>query len=346
MDSIRVAIVGNNLYGRVYSKAVEANPGASLVAICSELGETLEPFASEHQLRAYPDLATLLKNEEPDAVLLASVTKQHAEQAIQAFKAGAHVMTDRPIAMNLTECDLMIAEAEALGRILMVGHVLQFWPEYMLAREIIQKGELGQILLVTASRVSGTLNLAWQQRLLNSNYGLGGLEAHVHDVEFLCSLFGLPESVVAHGVQIVGGAWAQAHSLLQFPGGVLAGMEADYRVPLNFPLSMYLRVDGEKGALVFTFRGALAARQSAQRSTVIFKNGMDAQELEMTPSDAYTAMLGHFFNCIRENIQPTWGSPYQARQALEVLLAIEQSAGERKIVHFYPDLREQEQNVR
>jgi predicted dehydrogenase len=338
MNSIRVAIVGNNLYGQVYTKAVETNLDASVVAICPELGETLEPFASEHQLKAYPDLATLLKNEKPDAVLLASVTKQHAGQAIQAFKAGAHVLTDRPIAIDLPGCDLMIAEAEASERILMVGQVLQFWPEYVLAREMIQQGELGQVLLVTASRVSGTLNPAWQQRLLNSSYGLGGLEAHVHDVEFLCSLFGLPGSVVAQGVQTVGGAWAQVHSLLQFSGGVRAGMEADYRVPLNFPLSMYLRVDGDKGALVFTFRGALAARQSAQRSTMIFKPGFEAQELEVTPSDAYTAMVGHFFNCIRENVQPVWGSPYQARQALEVLLAIARSASKGKIVHLPPRL--------
>lgn len=338
MDSIRVAIVGNNLYGQVYTRAVEANSGASVVAICPELGESLEPFASEHHLKAYPDLATLLKIEKPDAVLLASVTKQHAEQAIQAFKAGAHVLTDRPMAMDLPGCDLMIAEAEALGRILMVGQVLQFWPEYMLAREIIQQGELGQVLVVTASRVSGTLNPGWQQRLLNSAYGLGGLEAHVHDVDFLCSLFGLPESVVAQGVQTVERAWAQVHSLLQFPGGPRAGVEADYQVPLNFPLSMYLRVDGDAGALVFTFRGALAARQTANRSIMLSKTGIEAHELEVIPSDAYASMLGHFFNCIRENVQPTWGSPYQARQALEVLLAIARSASEGKTVHLPPRL--------
>jgi predicted dehydrogenase len=338
MDSIRVAIVGNNLYGQIYTKAVEAIPDANVVAICPELEEPLEPFASEHHLKAYPDLSALLEKEMPDAVLLASVTKQHAEQAIQAFRAGAHVLTDRPIAIDLPGCDLMIAEAEASERILMVGHVLQFWPEYVLAREVIREGELGQVLVVTASRVSGTLNPEWQRRLLDSAYGLGGLEAHVHDVEFLCSLFGLPESVSAQGVQTVEGAWAQVHSLLQFPGGIRAGMEADYRVPLKFPLSMYLRVDGDKGALVFTFRGALAASPLAQRSTLIFKPDFEAQELEVTPSDAYTAMLGHFFNCIRENIQPTWGSPYQARQALEVLLAIARSATEGKTAHFPPRL--------
>lgn len=334
MASIRVAIVGNNLYGQVYTKAVEAIPGAIVVAICPELGESLEPFASEHKLKTYPDLATLLKQEKPDAVLLASVTRQHAEQTILAFEAGAHVLTDRPIAMDLTECDRMIAKAEASKLVLMAGQVLQFWPEYVLAREVIQKGELGQVLLVTASRVSGTLNPAWQSRLLNSSYGLGGLEAHVHDVDFLCSLYGLPESVVAQGVQNKGGAWAQVHSLLQFSGGVRAGLEADYQVPLNFPLSMYLRVDGDKGALVFTFRGALAARQTSQRSTMIFKPGFEPQKLEITPSDAYVAMLDHFFNCIRENVQPTWGSPYQARQSLEVLLAIARSASEGKVVRL------------
>lgn len=326
MDSIRVAIVGNNLYGQVYRRAVEANPGASVVAICPDLSEPLEPYAAEHNLRAYPDLESLLEAEKPEAVMLASVTAHHAEQAVQALRVGAHVLVDRPIAMDLQACDRMVAQAETSERILMVGHVLQFWPEYVLAREIVRREELGHVLAVTASRVSGTLNPEWQQRLLSPSYGLGGLEAHIHDVDFLCSLFGLPERVIAQGVQTEAGAWAQVHSLLHFQSGIRAGLEADYRVPLNFPLSMYLRVDGETGALVFSFRGALAARQSAQRSMMVFKSSGEAQKIEVPAADAYAAMVAHFFNCIKGNNQPTWGSPSQGRQALEVLLAIARAA--------------------
>ena len=329
---MRIGIVGNNLYGQVFTRAVEAYPHATATAICPELGESLEPFAADHNLKTYPDLVEMLSAEKLDAVLLASVTAQHEEQAVLALQAGAHVLVDRPFALSLSACDRMIAQAQASERVLMVGQVLQFWPEYVIARDLIRQGELGQVESVTASRVSGTLNSEWQQRLLHPTYGLGGLEAHIHDIDFINSILGMPARVSAQGRQTSQGTWSQVHTLLKFANGVSAGVEADYNVPLNFPLTMYLRVVGEQGTLVFTFRGALAASQTAKRSLILIKKGADPVELQVPVTDAYGGMLAHFINCAQAAAQPQWGSPQQGRQALEILLAVSNSAACHEIV--------------
>jgi UDP-N-acetylglucosamine 3-dehydrogenase len=299
-SAVRIGIVGNHLYGQIFTRSIESTGRAQAIAMCPEFSENLEPFAAEHHLKPYRDLASMLRAEKLDAVMVASVTANHESDVIACLSAGAHVLVDRPMAMTVQSCDDMIAAAWAAGRTLMVGYVLQFWPEYVAVREMIQRGALGKPLFVTASRVSGVLNPSWQARLLNPEYGLGGLEAHAHDIDLLISMFGEPLAISAHGTFTENRGCVQVHSLLTFKDGCRAGVEADYRVPLNFPLSMYLRVVGEDASVVFTFRGALAARDTARRRLTFFKTGNDPVDVEVPITDAYSNMANYFLDCVEK----------------------------------------------
>lgn len=329
---MRGGIVGNNLYGQIFVRSLEATGRAQPVAMCPEFAEPLEPFASEHHCKPYPDLQSMLQAESLDAVMLASVTAHHEADAVACLQAGVHVLVDRPMALTVDGCDRMMNAAESAKRVLMVGSVLQFWPEYVAVREMLGRGDLGRPLAVTASRVSGVLNPSWQARLLNPDYGLGGLEAHAHDIDLLISLFGEPQMITAHGKFTGNGCCAQVHSLLRFPNDVYAGVEADYGVPLNYPLSMYLRVDGEQGAVLFTFRGALAARESARRRLMFFRTGNDPADVQVPISDAYANMTNHFIDCILLGKQPEWGSAVQGRRSVQALTAILECAKAEKAV--------------
>ncbi len=323
---MRVGIVGNNLYGQIFTRSMEGTGRAQVVAMCPEFAESLEPFAAEHQLKPYPDLKSMLDFEKPDVVMLASVTAQHEADAVACLEAGAHVLVDRPMALTLDGCDRMISAAAGAKRILMVGYVLQFWPEYVAVREMLDRGELGKPLAVTASRVSGVLNPPWQARLLSPTYGLGGLEAHAHDIDLLLGFLGEPQITRAQGTFTDDGCPAQVHTLLRFKDGCHAGVEADYRVPLNFPLSMYLRVVGDKGTVTFTFRGALAARETAQRRLILFRNGSSPQDIQVPISDAYVNMSNYFIDCIEQGKEPQWGNGRAGRLSVQVLLEILKSA--------------------
>ncbi len=323
---MRVGIVGNNLYGQIFTRSAKSTGRAQVVAICPEFTEALEPFAREQNLHTHTDLPSMLRAERLDGVLLASVTAHHEADAIACLAAGAHVLVDRPMALTPEACDHMAAAAASVGRVLMVGYVLEFWPEYVGIRERIRRGDLGRILAVTASRVSGVLTPLWQARLLHPEYGLGGLEAHAHDIDLLITLFGAPQSIVAHGTFTHDGCCAQVHTHLRFAEGCRAGVEADYAVPLNFPLSMYLRVDGEQGAFLFTFRGALAARETAQRRLMWFRTGEEPVDMSVPVSDAYMGMVNYWIDCIEQGRSPEWGGVAQARMSVDILRRIQQSA--------------------
>jgi predicted dehydrogenase len=325
-------VVGNNLYGQIFIRALKAMDEVATIAICPEFNENLEPIIAEYQLKPYPGFQEMLDAEKLDAVILASVTAKHPDQAILALQAGAHVLVDRPIAKDLESCDRMIAFALSANRILMTGHVLQFWPEYVAIREVLGRGDLGPILNISGYRVSGTLNPEWHMRLTNPNYGLAGLEAHIHDVDILNTFVGKPESVFAQGTRNQNGAWIQVQSNISYVNHLPAALEANYSVPRNFPLSMYLKLVGEGATLVYTFQGALAAQKTAQRSLYLFRNGVEPQEITVTIQDSYLEMVKHFIACIKYNQQPEWGNANQARQALEVVLAIARSAEEQRVV--------------
>jgi predicted dehydrogenase len=323
---MQLGIVGNNLYGQIFYRTFTGLEDIDVVAICPELDETLEPFAIEHKIKAYKSFEAMLADESLDIVVLASVTAQHADQAIAAMGAGAHVLVDRPMALSLAECDSMTAASRRTGRTLMIGHVLQFWPEYIVIRNMAKHGAFGKIHAGTGWRISGAINPAWQNRLLDAKNGLGCLEAHFHDIDFLNAVFGKPASVVAQGQKTPAGAWSQMHSQLRYTNGLHISMEANYSVPRNYPLSMHLRLDGDRGTVVYNFQGALAAQSRAIRTLLQFQNDQEPILHDVEITDAYAGMVQHFLECIRTQQQPAFGSPEQSRAALEVLLAISNSA--------------------
>lgn len=323
---MQLGIVGNNLYGQIFYRVFAGHENIDIAAICPELDEPLEPFAAEHGLKSYKNFDTMLADASLDIVVLASVTAQHVDQAVTAMGAGAHVLVDRPMALSLAECDRMTQASQQSGKTLMIGHVLQFWPEYGIIREMVKRGELGAIHAGTGWRISGALNPTWQQRLLDAHNGLGCLEAHFHDIDFLNQVFGKPASVSARGTKTAQGAWAQIHSELSYPSGLHIAMEANYSVPRNYPLSMHLRLDGDEGTIVYNFQGALAAESRAQRTLIQFRNDQEPSVHQVEITDAYGVMVHHFLECITDDKQPTFGTPAQSRAALQVLLAISKSA--------------------
>lgn len=262
----------------------------------------------------------------PNVLCICSATAEHKEHTLLAASAGAHVLCERPIALDLQQAREMQEAASRAKSILMIGHVLRFWPEYVMAKTLIDSGELGRILSVTTQRVSGTLSAQWQQRLLDNHLGLGALEALVHDMDYLAWLLGPPTAVYAQGLQSDSGAWGQAQCLLKFQNQEQALAEASYLVPLTFPLSMHLRVLAEGGTLVYDFRGALSSRGTSTRSLVLTRTNGTPEVLDVPPADAYTEEVAYFLRCIEERRRPELGTPEQAKLALEVLLATASSA--------------------
>ena len=143
----RVGIVGANLYGQIYGQAFAKQDQARLVGLVSAHGDRENGLATQLDIKQYDNLPQMLAEARLDILCICSATSDHASHTLLAAAAGVNVLCDRPIAMNVEEANQVTAAVAEAEVIFMVGHVLRFWPEYVVAQELLAGGELGQVPL-------------------------------------------------------------------------------------------------------------------------------------------------------------------------------------------------------
>lgn len=139
-----VGILGAGFFGAFHARAVAAVPDLSVVAVCAEEQALADAFAAEHGGKPYGDWRAMLDDKSVDAVAITAPHHLHCELAVAALQAGKHVLLEKPMALSVAECSRVIAAAETSRCKLMVGQIMHFvWP-CLVAREIIERGELGR----------------------------------------------------------------------------------------------------------------------------------------------------------------------------------------------------------
>jgi phthalate 4,5-cis-dihydrodiol dehydrogenase len=148
---LRVGILGAGYFGAFHARAIAAVPDASLVAVCAEELPLAEAFAAEHGGKPYSDWRAMLDDQSVDAVAITAPHHLHCELAVAALQAGKHVLLEKPMALSVAECSRIIASADTSRRKLMVGQIMHFvWP-CLVAREILERGDVGKPVMGSSS---------------------------------------------------------------------------------------------------------------------------------------------------------------------------------------------------
>ena len=117
---------------------------AEIVALCDTDLRRGEEVAHRFGItKVYEDVETALEQEQPDVVDICTPPRTHAPLAIQAVKAGAHILIEKPMAVTTEECDLIIQAAEETDRKVCVVHSDLFYPSFLKARELVHQGAIG-----------------------------------------------------------------------------------------------------------------------------------------------------------------------------------------------------------
>lgn len=152
MSKLKVAVIGcGSIAIHRHIPEYELLPEVQLVAFCDPVLERAEKYATKHGGRAYADYKELLQKEEVDIVSVCTPNYLHAPVSIAAADAGAHVLVEKPMAVNEQEAKDMIAAAERNHVTLMVGHNQRLMPPHVKAKEILQSGILGRVLTFRTS---------------------------------------------------------------------------------------------------------------------------------------------------------------------------------------------------
>ncbi len=139
-----VGILGAGFFGAYHARAIAAVEGARLVAACAEELPLAETFTAEHGGKPYGDWRAMLDDKSVDAVAITAPHHLHCRLAVAALEAGKHVLLEKPMALSVAECTRIIASAEASRCKLMVGQIMHFVRPLLVAREILERGDLGK----------------------------------------------------------------------------------------------------------------------------------------------------------------------------------------------------------
>jgi predicted dehydrogenase len=145
--SLRVAISGTGGIARAHAAAIQALAEVELVALVNHQPQSMARFGREHEVtRQHGSVTGLLARGGVDALVVCTPNALHAPQAVEALRAGVHVLVEKPMAMNVVEAEAMCRAAETAGARLMVAHCWRFDAEVRWLRQIVQSGRLGRVV--------------------------------------------------------------------------------------------------------------------------------------------------------------------------------------------------------
>ena len=317
---IRVAVAGAGYMGTVHATRWAALPGVRVVAVFSRSQQHAETLARQVQAQPYTNLDEFL-TVPSDVVDVCLPTNRHPAIALRALESDRHVVCEKPIALTVEEAEQMVRLATARRRLLLVAHVLRFWPEYVELRRLVRSGAIGAPTSCLAQRLQegpGSTPDAAETRAIN-----GGpvIDLQIHDDDFLHWMFGAPHRVLTRGSE------RHFFTTLDF-GQTVAVAEAACDLPKGHPFLSAVRVRGEEGLIEYTFTSGGARPDNAPSEgagLTLWLPDQGPRTVSIPPVDPYTEQIKHFSECLRTEQPSALVSPGSAVDALRVALAARRS---------------------
>lgn len=249
-NPVRVLVVGLGNMGASHASAYHRNPGFEIIGLVSR---TIKSKSIPDELQGYPlyeDYQEALNATKPDAVSINTWPNTHAEFAITAMRAGAHVFMEKPIGVCNEEAQQVVAVASETNRKLVLGYILRVHPSWVKFIEIGQTLGKPLVMRLNLNQQSSGDAWMWHKNLIDSLIPI--VDCGVHYVDVMCQLTGA-KPVRVHGIGAA--LWADAdkqnygHLHVTFDDGSVGWYEAGWGPMMSETAFFVKDVVGPKGAV-------------------------------------------------------------------------------------------------
>lgn len=309
---IKIGVIGLGFMGVAHLKAWAQVPGARVTALCNPSGRHLDGDFSDvsgnvgdkkplklamAEVSAYLSFREMLNDPSIDAIDICTPTHTHEELAVEALRAGKHVICEKPMARTSTEAMRMMEEARRASRVLMPAMCLRFWPEWAWLKDAVQSQRYGRVLSARFTRIAEPPGWG-RSTFLNGELSGGALlDLHIHDADFVCHLFGMPQSVESGGYSLLSGSIDHVVTRYVVDGAALVHAEGGWTMAKGFGFRMAYTVNFETGTADYDLaRGEETLKFSADDQTRVIK---------CEGPDGYVGQLTHFAEAIGKGENPT-----------------------------------------
>ena len=334
--AVRFGIVGCGTIGPFHIKGIKANENAELAAVCDIIPEKAKKIADEEDVPYYSSMDEMLRAEKLDVVNLCTPSSLHAEQAVLAASCGVNVLTEKPMAVTLADCDRMIAAADKAG--IKLGCIFQrrVTEPFRSIKDWVEGGVIGRPLLgdmyCKYYRAQDYYDSAGWRGTVQFDGGGAMMNQSIHIVDLIRWYFGPVKTVfgfartLARSIEVEDTCVA----CLEFASGAVGVIEGTTSV---FPPTIPHRIElhGDKGSI-------LIEGESLSRFEVEGENGEVIDRLEAPVGDVqaitnptdimvdgHIVQIGDIARCVTEGGDPVV-SGVEAREAVRLILAIYESS--------------------
>jgi len=232
VNQVRLAVVGAGLIGRRHIEIIQEEPSVSLVAIVDPAIEA-QSIADRLDVPRFMDTDAMLRDTTPDGVIIATPNALHAPVGIACASRGVHILVEKPLADTVVAAEALVASARGNSVHLLVGHHRRHNPIIRKAKEIVESGELGAIVAVSAQwltcKPDEYFNIHWR-----TQPGGGPVLINlIHDIDCLRYIIGEIASVQAMTSNVQRGFDVEDSAVLtfRFANGALGTMTLSDATP-------------------------------------------------------------------------------------------------------------------
>jgi predicted dehydrogenase len=352
MSKLRVGFIGCGRISDLHALAYKDSATAEIYAVCDSREDVARRRAKEWgAARWFTSHAKLLADEAVDAVEILTPHRVHAEMTIAALAAGKHVSLQKPMAMNLTEADDMIAASQRSGKLLRVCENFRYYPPYVKARQLLDEGAIGEPLSIRAKVLGGSpqggWNVpadAWRWRLTEGECGGGPVvfDHGYHIFSIVMYFLGAVEKVFAwiEQVEIAPDLILDSPAMISWKHreGTRYGSWESITSPELMIRSKYyadeefIDITGSKGVIWINRCSGMMLEKPA---LVLYRDGETRafHALETDWASSFVRAGQDFVAAVREGRECTL-SGSEAREVLQFSLAAHHSAREGREVHL------------
>ena len=337
MDQTGIGVIGVGLMGAMFARVVTELPQARLVGVSDLDTSRAQAVAGPLGATVYADSDELLDQPGLDAVIIATSEDQHLAPAQAAARRRKHILIEKPLAGTLEESREIVRLAREAGVHLMVGHTLRFDPVFILARDAVARGDIGELVHAYTRRETSVIHGRKYGPRTTVGYFLG-----VHDLDALRFVTGREiTSVFARGARIV-------LTDLDVDDVVMASLRFDNGAIGTTQVSWYLPACGDRSRSclfdLFGTGGRIHLEPYSSGMTIYSEAGAWARP---TPGYAYEPVapgifpstyrseVEHFLRCITQGETPIITAE-DALIAVALVEAVERSLREGREVPVHP----------
>ena len=318
---LKVGLIGCGFMGSMHANCYRNIEGVQLTAVADIRNEKAKELVGKDDVAIYGDGKELIENADVDVIDICLPTYLHAKYAMQAMEKVKYVFVEKPVALTVAEAKAMIAKSAETGCRVQVGQVIRFWDEYVKLKEIAESGLYGKVINANFRRISPRPTWGWNNWLLDPTLSGGaGQDLHVHDSDYVLSLFGKPESFYSIKNSI-GEKNSYICTLMQYRDFAVT-VEGTWDLPTTHPFEASFRVVFEKATvenvggkfMLYTDTGAEEIKIDKKELAGGYKGG------NISDLGGYYNELLYFTECAKQNNPIEQATLPSAAESLEFVL--------------------------